>query len=157
MSKNNIFKQLQTTFSIKLLCRLLSNFTWSMIRLQGFRIINLGQAKNPRWPPLLEIAKTSKSTSSPEPLDIIGYKLAWNIDGTLVFKIIKIKKSTAELDHSDLLSVCKSIFALMPISQENMHVFLFQFDHNGPWMEQLYIYANWLSKIAARGHSKKNT
>ena len=30
--------------------------------------------KNPRWPPLQRIAKPSKSTSSPEPLDIIGYK-----------------------------------------------------------------------------------
>ena len=33
------------------------------------------------------------------------------------------KKSTAELGHSDLLSVYKSNFAQMPISQENMNVF----------------------------------
>ena len=33
------------------------------------------------------------------------------------------KKSTAELGHSDLFSVCKSSFAQMPISQENMNVF----------------------------------
>ena len=45
-----------------------------MIRLQGFRTINLGYVKNPRWRPLLKIAKPSKSTFSPEPLDIIGYK-----------------------------------------------------------------------------------
>ena len=63
-----------------------------MIRLQGFRIINLGKVKNPRWPPLLKIAKPSKSTFSPEPLDIIGYKFDWNINGTLVFKIMKIIK-----------------------------------------------------------------
>ena len=47
----------------------------------------------------------------------------WNISGTLVLKIIKLKESTAELGHSDLLSVCKSSFAQMPISQENMNVF----------------------------------
>ena len=33
------------------------------------------------------------------------------------------KKSTAELGHGDLLSVYKSNFAEMPISQENMNVF----------------------------------
>ena len=33
------------------------------------------------------------------------------------------KKSTAELGHSDLLSVYKSNFAQMPISPENMNVF----------------------------------
>ena len=32
------------------------------------------EKKNPRWPPLLKIAKPSKSTFSLEPLDIFGYK-----------------------------------------------------------------------------------
>ena len=95
-----------------------------MNRLQGFRIVKLGQVKNPKWPPLLKIAKTTNSTSSPEPLGIIVYKFVWNISGTLVFKIVKIKKKiTAELGHSDLLSIYKSNFAQMPISQENMNVF----------------------------------
>ena len=39
-----------------------------------------------------------------------------------MFKIVKLKKSVAELGHSDLLSVYKSNFAQMPISQENMNV-----------------------------------
>ena len=39
-----------------------------------------------------------------------------------VSKIMK-KKSTAELGHSDILSVYKSSFAQMPISLENMTVF----------------------------------
>ena len=95
-----------------------------MNRLQGFRIVKLGQVKNPRWPPLLKIAKTTKSTSSTEIFGIIGYKCVWNKSGTLVFKIVKKKKkSTAELGHRDLLSVYKSNFAQMPISQENMYVF----------------------------------
>ena len=43
---------------------------------------------------------------------------------TLVFKIVKMKKKiTAELGHSDLLSVYKSDFAQVPISQKNMNVF----------------------------------
>ena len=67
---------------------------------------------------VIKIARPTKSTSSPEPLGIIGYKFVWNINGTLVFKIEKIKKSTTELGHSDLLSVYKSNFAQMPISQE---------------------------------------
>ena len=37
-------------------------------------------------------SKTIKINFSPEPLDIIGYKCNWNINGTLVFKIMKIKK-----------------------------------------------------------------
>ena len=36
------------------------------------RIIKLGQVEYPRWPPLLKIAKITKSTFSPEPLDIFG-------------------------------------------------------------------------------------
>ena len=45
-----------------------------------------------------KLAKTSKSTFSPEPIDIIGYKLDWNISGTFVFKIKKKqqKKKPAE-------------------------------------------------------------
>ena len=67
--------------------------------------------------------KTTKSTSSPEPLGIIGYKFVGIMSGTLVFKIVKIEKSTVELGHTDLLSVYKSNFAQMSISQENMNVF----------------------------------
>ena len=37
-----------------------------------------------------------------------------------MFKIVKLKKSVAELGHSDLLNVYKSNFA--QISQENMNV-----------------------------------
>ena len=40
-------------------------------------------------------SKTNKVTffsSSPEPLDIIGYKFAWNISGSLVFKSVKTNK-----------------------------------------------------------------
>ena len=36
--------------------------------------------------------KPTKLTSRPEPLGIIGYKFACNISGTLVSKIVKIKK-----------------------------------------------------------------
>ena len=61
----------------------------------------------------------------PEPLGIIAYTFSWTINATLVFKLVKIekKKSTAELGHSDLLSVNTSNFAQMPISQENINGF----------------------------------
>ena len=46
------------------------------------------------------------------------------MNATLVFKLVKTEtKSTAELGHSDLLSVNTSNFAQMPISQENINVF----------------------------------
>ena len=63
---------IQTSFSIKLLHLQFSNFTWSMTCHQGLRIIKLGQVEYPKWPPLLKIAKITKSTFSPEPLDIFG-------------------------------------------------------------------------------------
>ena len=73
---------------------------------QGFRIIKLGQVKNPRCPPLPKIAKKQQNN-------------AWNNGGTLVFKIVKIKNSTAELIHCDLFGVYNSSFAHLPISQKN--------------------------------------
>ena len=38
-------------------------------RSQNYKI---GSGQNPRWPSLLKIAKITKSTFSPEPLDILG-------------------------------------------------------------------------------------
>ena len=63
---------IQTSFSIKLLHLQISNFTWRMTWHQGLRIIKLGQDEYPRWRPLLKIAKITKSTFSPERLDIFG-------------------------------------------------------------------------------------
>ena len=68
------------TSSIKLLDIQFWNFTWSMTWLQGLRIVKLGQVEYGRWPLLLKIAKTTKSSSFPEPLDIFGWILAWNIN-----------------------------------------------------------------------------
>ena len=70
--RRHLKTNIQTSFSIKLLHLLFSNFTWSMTWHQGLRIIKLGQVEYPRWPPLLQIAKITKSTFSPEPLDIFG-------------------------------------------------------------------------------------
>ena len=125
----NNFKQL---FFLKPLRQLLSNFTWSMIRLQGFRIINLGKVKNPRWPTLLKIVKPSKSTFSLEPLDIIGYKFYWNIKGALVCKIIKIKEKHIRV-RSQWPTLCLQVqfFSNANISRKRECI-LFRFDHSGP-------------------------
>ena len=58
----------------------------------GSQNYKLGQVEYTRWPPLLKIAKITKSTFSPEPLDIFGWILAWNINGTQVFRIVKMIK-----------------------------------------------------------------
>ena len=85
-----------------------------MFILQGSRILQSGQVEYPRWLLLLKIAKTSSS----EPVGIIGYKFAWNMSGTLVFKIviiiiiIKKNKKTAELGHSIKLE--KSFSGIVP-------------------------------------------
>ena len=52
----------------------------------------VSQVEYPRWPPLLKIAKITKSTFSPESLDIFRCILAWNINGTYVFRIVKMRK-----------------------------------------------------------------
>ena len=69
------FKQLQITFFSKTTEAMVVKFHLKYDQTPGFQNINLGKIKNPRWQPLLKIAKTSKSTFSPEPLDVIGYKL----------------------------------------------------------------------------------
>ena len=70
--RQHLKTNIQTSFSIKLLHLQFSNFTWSMTCHQGIRIIKLGQVEYPRWPPLLKIAKITKSTFSPELQDIFG-------------------------------------------------------------------------------------
>ena len=70
--RQHLKTNIQASFSIKLFHLQFSNFTWSMTWHQGLRIIKLGQVEYPRWPPLLKIAKITKSTSSLEPLDIFG-------------------------------------------------------------------------------------
>ena len=74
---------IQTSFSIKLLHRQFSNFTWIMTWHQGLRVIKLGQVEYPRWPPLLKIAKITKSAFSPEPTGYFwlnfGMEYEWNI------------------------------------------------------------------------------
>ena len=84
----NSFKQL----FLKLLMQMLSNFTWRVW--SDPRNYKFGLGQESRMAAVTKYRKTSKSTVSPEPLDIIGYKLDWNIKGTLVFKIIKIKKNS---------------------------------------------------------------
>ena len=79
-------------------------------------------------------SKNYKINFFPESLGIIGYNFAWNLSGTLVFKIKEIKKSTAELGYSDLFSVYRSNLARMSISQENMNVF---------WSDSITMVAEW--------------
>ena len=63
--------------------QLFSKTTWAIVvkfhlkydQTPGFQNYKFGLGQDPSWPPLLKIAKTLKSTFSPEPLDIIGYKL----------------------------------------------------------------------------------
>ena len=58
----------------------------------GSQNCKIGSGRISKIAVLLKIAKSTKSTSSPEPLGSIGYKFVWNISGTLVFKIVKIIK-----------------------------------------------------------------
>ena len=58
----------------------------------GFQNYEFGLGQESKMASTTKIAKPSKSTFSPEPLDIIGYKFDRNSNGTLVFKIMKKKK-----------------------------------------------------------------
>ena len=69
---------IQTSFSIKLLHLQFSSMTCH----QGLRIRKLGQVENPRWPPLLKIAKITKSTFLQNHwifLAEFGMEYQWNI------------------------------------------------------------------------------
>ena len=67
---NPACKSIQMTDSQKPLHPWSSNYTCSMTRLQGFRMIIFRLVRNQIWPLLLKIAKPLKSTFTPEQLDI---------------------------------------------------------------------------------------
>ena len=68
----------------------------------GSQNCKLGQVEYPRWTLLLKIAKITKSTSSSEPLDILGMEYQRNIG---IQNCENEKKSVVQFCHSDLLSV----------------------------------------------------
>ena len=57
-----------------------------------FQNYKFGLGQESKMAAITKNSKTIKITFSPEPLNIIGYKFDWNINGTLVLKIMKIKK-----------------------------------------------------------------
>ena len=80
------------TFSLKSLHLWISDFTCSMIRMQGFRPVKVSLIENTRWPSVLKKAKPLKSTFSPEWLGIFGWNFVCRIFGTLVLSDIRMKK-----------------------------------------------------------------
>ena len=62
----------------------------------GFQNYRFGVGQGSKMATITKTAKTSKSTFSPDPLDIIGYKLDLNNSETLVFFIMKKKKKKAK-------------------------------------------------------------
>ena len=59
-----------------------------MTRLQDLRIVKFSHMENPRWPLLLNTAEEQNQLFS-RTIKHIGLNFAWNISGTLVFKIMK--------------------------------------------------------------------
>ena len=72
---NNIFKQLQTTFFSKTTEAIVVKLHLKYDQISGFQSYNFGVGQESKMATVTKSSKTSKSTSSPEPLDIIGYKL----------------------------------------------------------------------------------
>ena len=85
------FKSIQMTYSLKPLHPWILNFIWSMITLQGFKIVKFSRVEDSRWPLLLKIAKLIKLSCSPEGLGIFGWNFVWSISGTLMLIDIKWK------------------------------------------------------------------
>ena len=80
------------TYCLKPLYLFFLNFICSIIRLQCFRIVKFSRVENSGWPPLLKIAKLSKSSFPPERLGIFGWNFVWSTSGTLMLIDIKMKK-----------------------------------------------------------------
>ena len=85
----NNFKQL---FFSKTTEAMIVKFHLKYDQTPGFQNYEFGLGQESKMAAVTKNSKTIKSTFSPEPLDIIGYKSDRNINGTLVFKIMKIKK-----------------------------------------------------------------
>ena len=60
-------------------------------RTPGFQNRKIGTGQESKMAAVNKKSKHNKIKFSPEPLGIIGYKFAWNISVTFVFKVIKIK------------------------------------------------------------------
>ena len=93
MSKDNIFKQLQKFFFSEILAPIVVKFHIKHDRIPGFQNCNIRSGQEFKMVAVAKNSKNNKINSSPEPLDIVGYKFAWNITGTLIFKIVKINKN----------------------------------------------------------------
>ena len=89
----NNFKQLLFSKTTK---AIVVKFHLKYDQTPGFQNYKFGLGQESKRATITKNSNTIKSTFSPEPLDIICYKFDWNIDGTLVFKIMNIKKNTAE-------------------------------------------------------------
>ena len=60
----------------------------------GFQNFENGSGQESKMVAVTKNSKNNKTNFfSSEPLGIIGYKFAWNISRTLVFKVVKIKKN----------------------------------------------------------------
>ena len=92
MSENNIFKQLQTSFSLKTIASIVVKFHMEHGLTPGFQNFKIGPGQESKMAAMTKNSKNNKIHSSPEQLGKIGYKFAWNISGTLVFKIINVKE-----------------------------------------------------------------
>ena len=75
----------------------------------GFQNCKIGSGQESKMAIVTKNSKKQQIFFFSRTIRYNGYKFVWNISGTLVFKIVKIKKSTAELGHSDLLSVYSPI------------------------------------------------
>ena len=135
-------KSIQMTYSLKPLHPWFLNFTYSMTRLQGFRMIKFRLVGNQKWPLLLKIAKPLKSTFCQEPLDIFGWNFVKTISCILIFRLSKWKKSIAELDHNDLpgTSCLCAQFCLNANISWNAEQNLVTFNQNDLQMEFFQIY-----------------
>ena len=74
ISKNSIFKQLQTTFFSKTTEAVVVKFHLNYDQTPGFQNYKFGLGQESKMAAVTKNSKTMKSTFSPEPLDIIGYK-----------------------------------------------------------------------------------
>ena len=95
-SQNYKIESGRTAFFSKTTEAIVVKFHLKYDQTPGFQNYKFGLGQESKMATITKNSKPLKSTFSPEPLDIIGYKFDWNINGTLVFKIMKIIKNTAE-------------------------------------------------------------
>ena len=124
MSENNIFKHFQTTFFSKASIPIVVKFQMKHDQTSEFQNYKIGSGQESMMAAVTKNSKNNKINFFFRTIRFFWLQICLEHKWNLGIQNCKNKqKTTSELGQSNQLSVYKSNFAQMPISQENMNLF----------------------------------